>query len=149
MTSSCNSKMAAKKHLQCSYLRNQRSDRRHFNAYCTISIKTYHWDHIIWIRIDDVIMQYQDGCQGTFTMHISQEPSFQSTSFQRFLYYIDHNLWLGSRYKDKNWWLHHAIPRWPPKNTWGNFSKTPETSVRPQEESVGPQETSVVLKRPW
>ena len=33
MTSSCKPKMAAKKHFKCSYLRNQRSDRLHFNAY--------------------------------------------------------------------------------------------------------------------
>ena len=124
MTSSWNFKMAAKKHLQCSYLRNQRSNRRHFNAYCTISITTYHWDHVIRISIDDVIMQYQDGCQGTFTILISQEPTFQSTSFQRLLYNIDYNLWLGSRYKDKNVWRHDAIPRWPPKNTSGDLSKT-------------------------
>ena len=62
MTSSCNSKMAAKEHLQCSYLRKQRFDRRHFNAYIDT---TYHLDHVIWIRIDDVVMQYQDGRQRT------------------------------------------------------------------------------------
>ena len=44
--------MAAKKDLKCSYLRNQRSDRRHFNAYCTIYITTYHLDHVARIRID-------------------------------------------------------------------------------------------------
>ena len=82
MTSSCNSKMAAKKHLECSYLGNQ----CHFNAFCTISITTYHLDHVIRIRIDDVIMQYQDGRQGTFTMLISQEPTFRLTSFQRLPY---------------------------------------------------------------
>ena len=65
MTSSCNTKMAVKEHLQCSYLRNQRFDRRYLNAYCTRSITTYHLDHVIWIRIDDVVMQYQDGRQRT------------------------------------------------------------------------------------
>ena len=53
------------KYLQCSYLRNQCSDRRHFKAYCTISITTYHCDHVINIRIDDAIMQCQDGRQIT------------------------------------------------------------------------------------
>ena len=62
MTSSCNSKMATKEHLQCSYLRKQRFDRWHFNAYIDT---TYHLDHVIWIRIDDVVMQYQDGRQRT------------------------------------------------------------------------------------
>jgi len=65
MTSSCNTKMAAKEHLQCLYLRYQRSNRRHFSAYCAISITTYHLDHVIRIRIDDVIMQYQDDRQRT------------------------------------------------------------------------------------
>ena len=68
MTSSCNTKLAAKEHLQRLYINNQCSDRRHFNAYCTISITTYLLDvldHVISIRIDDVIMQYQDGRQRT------------------------------------------------------------------------------------
>ena len=65
MTSSCNSKMAAKIHLKCSYHRNQWSDWRHLNAYCTISVTTYHLDHVMWIRIDDIVMQYQDGRQRT------------------------------------------------------------------------------------
>jgi len=65
MTSSCNTKKAAKEHLKCSFLRKQRFDRRHFNAYCPILITTYHLDHVIWIRIDDVVLQYQDGLQRT------------------------------------------------------------------------------------
>ena len=65
MTSSCNTKMAAKEHLQCSYLRNQRFDRRYFSAYYPILITTYHLDHVICIKIDDVVMQYQDGRQRT------------------------------------------------------------------------------------
>ena len=32
---------------------------------CTISITTYHLDHVIRIRIDDIIMQYQDGRKRT------------------------------------------------------------------------------------
>ena len=191
--------MAAKKDLKCSYLRNQRSDRLHFNAYlyyivynlspgsrckhkngwrhhanprwppknilnvhilgtdgpidfistptCTISITTYHLDHVTSIRIDDVIMQFQDGRQKTFTMLISQEPTLRSTLFQRLLYYIDYNLSLGSRSKDKNWWRHHAIATWPLNNTSGDLSKTSENSAGPQETSVGPQETSVYLRR--
>ena len=69
--------MAAKKHLQCTYLRNQWSDRLHFKAY---------------------------------------------------LYYIDYNLSLGSLYEVRD------------------FSKTPDTSARPQETSVSLQETLVRLK---
>ena len=38
------------KHLQCSYLRNQRSNRRHCNANCIISITAYHLDHVIRIK---------------------------------------------------------------------------------------------------
>ena len=30
------------------------TDRRHLNAYCTVSITTYHLAHVIRIRIDDV-----------------------------------------------------------------------------------------------
>ena len=80
------------KHLQCLYLRNQCSDRHHSNAYWTISITTYHFDQVIRIRIDDVIMQYQDGRQGTFKMLMSQEPMFRSTLFQRLLDYNDYHL---------------------------------------------------------
>jgi len=36
-------------------------------------------------------MQYQDGRQGTYTMLISQEPTFRSMLFQRLLDYIDNN----------------------------------------------------------
>ena len=43
-------------------LRKQRFDRRHFNAYIDT---TCHLDHVIWIRIDDVVLQYQDGLQRT------------------------------------------------------------------------------------
>ena len=88
---------------------------------CTISITTYHLDHVTSIRINDVIMKFQDGRQKAFTMLISQEPTFQSTSFQRLLYYIDYNLSLGSRYKDKYWWRHHAIPRWLPRNIYNAY----------------------------
>ena len=127
MTSSCNTKMAAEEHLKSLCLRNQCSDRRYFNAYWTISITTYHFDQVIRIRIDDVIMQYQDGRQGTFTMLISQEPTFRLTSFQRLpyctipitTYHLDHVM----RIRD--------------------LSKTPDTSARPQETSVSPQESSV------
>ena len=145
MTSSCNSRIAAKNiyKLQCSYLRKKLSDRRHFNADCTISITILHLDRTIRKRIDDVIMQYQDGRQRTFTVLISQKPMLRSTSFQRLLCYIDYNLSFGSHNKEKNWWRHHAIPRWPSKNTSGDLSKTPEISVRSQETPVGPQETSL------
>ena len=73
MMSSCNTKMAAKEHLQCLYLRNQRSDRRHFNAYWTTSITTCHLNDDIRKRIDDVIVQYQDSRQRTL-----QETSVRS-----------------------------------------------------------------------
>ena len=91
----------------------------------TISITTYHLDNVTSISIDDVIMRYQDGGQKTFTVLISQETTFWSTSFQRLLSYIDYNLSLGSGYMDKNWWRRNAIPRWLPKNTSGDLSKIP------------------------
>ena len=69
---------------------------------CTISITTYHLDNVTSIKIDDVIMQIQDGRQKTFTMLISQEPTVRSTSFQHLLTYIDYKLSFGSRYMDKN-----------------------------------------------
>ena len=73
--------MAAKKHLQCLYLRNQRSSRRHFNAYCTISITTYHLDHVVRIRIDDVIMPQDD--RQTTPQETSVEPQRPQQDLQR------------------------------------------------------------------
>ena len=98
---------------------------------CTKLITSYHLDNITSIKIDDVIMQFQDGRQKTFTMLISQETTFWSTSFQRLLSYIDYNLSLGSRYMDKNWWRCIAIPRWPPQNTSGDLSKIPRDLSKP------------------
>ena len=45
---------------------------------CTISITTYHLDHVTSIRMYDVIMQFQDGRQKTCPMFISQEPTDRS-----------------------------------------------------------------------
>jgi len=89
-----------------------------FMTKCTIGLLSC--PAITSIRMDDVIMQFQDSRQKhlQITMFISQEETFRSTSFQRRLYYIDYNLSFGSHYKEKNWWRHHAIPRWSPKNIY-------------------------------
>jgi len=140
--------MAAKIHVQWTYLRNQWSDRLHFRAYL------YHIDYNL---SPGSHYKYKNGWRhnaiprwppkNNHNAHISGTNG--SMSFQRLLYYIDYNLSLGSCYKDKNWWRHHAIQRWLPKNTSGDLSKTPETSVRPQETSAGPQETLVRAQGTW
>ena len=73
-----------------------------FMTKCTIGLLSC--PAITSIRMDDVIMQFQDSRQKhlQITMFISQEETFRSTSFQRLLYYIDYNLSFGSRYKEKN-----------------------------------------------